>query len=448
MKKFQVFISYKNTDETGKQVKDREMAVTLYKALCAHGLEVFFGDETLSSLGTAQYKDAIDEALDVSEILIVVGTSLQNITSSWVKYEWDSFYGDILSGKKKGQMFSYIDDILASDLPRTLRQLQVFEADKWDVEKICTYISNALGYKSEPAHTLSNTSKAKGLSVYSVLEKNESARLVNQAKLVYDNDMELLTPLISVLSSDKKINVLDIGCANGYLTKQIFGNFNDNINKVIGVDYEVKCVEKAKENAAESYKFYQIDVESNAFEEDLQQIMDDNGIDKFDLVYSTLVLHHLSDPAKVLRKLRKFVSKNGKLYLRSCDDDEICAYPDEDGLVERVLKDTYSIPGISDRIHGRKLYYELYKAGYSKITIKPYYITTADMDIDERIQFCHDMLYWRRNRYKRLVDLEPDNYDHLKKYNEFCTNYDEIEERFYDPAFYFKVAGPIAIAEK
>ena len=28
------------------------------------------------------------------------------------------------------------------------------------------------------------------------------------------------------------------------------------------------------------------------------------------------------------------------------------------------------------------------------------------------------------------------------------NNYDEIEERFYDPAFYFKVAGPIAIAEK
>jgi len=204
MKKFQVFISYKNTDETGKQVKDREMAIALYKALSAHGIEVFFSDETLSSLGTAQYKDAIDEALDVSEILIVVGTSLQNITSSWVKYEWDSFYGDILSGKKKGQMFSYIDDMIASDLPRTLRQLQVFEADKWDVEKICIYISNALGYKTESTHVIQNTKDNKGLSVYSVLEKNESARLVNQAKLVYDNDMELLTPLISELSSDKK----------------------------------------------------------------------------------------------------------------------------------------------------------------------------------------------------------------------------------------------------
>ena len=41
-------------------------------------------------------------------------------------------------------------------------------------------------------------------------------------------------------------------------------DFNDNINKVIGVDYEVKCVEKAKENAAESYEFYQIDSKNDA----------------------------------------------------------------------------------------------------------------------------------------------------------------------------------------
>ena len=44
--------------------------------------------------------------------------------SSWVRYEWDGFFNDVLSGQKEGHLFSYIDDMSPSDLPRTLRQLQ------------------------------------------------------------------------------------------------------------------------------------------------------------------------------------------------------------------------------------------------------------------------------------------------------------------------------------
>lgn len=59
------------------------------KRVIQHGISIFFSDESLTSLGTTHYKEAIDEALDSAEILIVVGTALKNITSSWVKYEWD-----------------------------------------------------------------------------------------------------------------------------------------------------------------------------------------------------------------------------------------------------------------------------------------------------------------------------------------------------------------------
>lgn len=86
-----------------------------------------FSGQSLAVLGADRYKEMIDNALDDCSVLIVVGTSLGNIQSSWVRYEWDSFYNDILMEKKKGRMFSYIENINPHDLPRTLRNLQCFE---------------------------------------------------------------------------------------------------------------------------------------------------------------------------------------------------------------------------------------------------------------------------------------------------------------------------------
>ncbi|MBR3597834.1 MAG: methyltransferase domain-containing protein [Clostridia bacterium] len=449
MRKFQVFLSFKNTDLNGNTTKDREMAANLYKELTQKGINVFFSEETLRSLGAAQYKDAIDDALDDAKVLIVVGTSVENITSNWVRYEWDSFYGDILSGKKEGQLFSYIDGINIKDLPRTLRQVQTFDASKDEIINICDYISNSLGYTniiSEKDILHKNLNKEH--SNYSAIEGKESKRLINQADSVFKNDLEIISPLIRNLSKNRKINVLDLGCANGYLTSRLFNHFSGKINTIIGIDHEQKCIDNAKELYGEPYAFYHLDLEAEAFEDELERIMEKHNIDAFDFVISTLVFHHLDDPIKVMKKMRKYIRKGGKFYIRSCDDDEVVAYPDKNGLVKKVIKNVCSLPGISDRIHGRKLYYEFYKAGYTNISIKPFYVTTAEMDIDERIQFCKDMLLWPRARYKKLLDGSPNNIEYLKMYNDFCANYEEIEEMFYDPAFYFKVAGPIAIATK
>jgi len=47
---------------------------------------------SIEQLGEADYKEVIDNALDKAQMLIVVGTSKENINSKWVKYEWNSFY--------------------------------------------------------------------------------------------------------------------------------------------------------------------------------------------------------------------------------------------------------------------------------------------------------------------------------------------------------------------
>lgn len=143
VEKYDVFISYKNTNN-GIQTEDSAMAKELYEFLTDAGIRTFFSGQTLAVLGADRYKEMIDDVLDDCSVLIVVGTSTENITSSWVRYEWDSFYNDILMGKKRGKMFSYVAHITPYDLPRTLRSLQCFEKRSSSLEGIRNYVRNAL----------------------------------------------------------------------------------------------------------------------------------------------------------------------------------------------------------------------------------------------------------------------------------------------------------------
>ena len=144
MDKFKVFLSYKNSGDDGKKTQDAVMAEDLYAELSRRGVETFYSNRTIGQLGEAQYKMAIDDALDEAYVLVAVGTSVANLNSNWVKYEWDSFYGDILSGRKDGQVLSYIDKINVLDLPRTLRHLQSYYRQEGSVAEVCDFICNFL----------------------------------------------------------------------------------------------------------------------------------------------------------------------------------------------------------------------------------------------------------------------------------------------------------------
>lgn len=142
----QVFISFKNLDADGKQTRDSQLAQEVHDFLAAQGLRVFFSNVSLERLGIAAYKKAIDDALDAARILIAVGTSGDKLDSQWVRYEWDSFFNDILSGvKPEGRVFAYVEDAPISSLPRALRQSQVFSNGPGALERLYNFVANALG---------------------------------------------------------------------------------------------------------------------------------------------------------------------------------------------------------------------------------------------------------------------------------------------------------------
>lgn len=80
--------------------------------------------------------------------------------------------------------------------------------------------------------------------------------------------------------------------------------------------------------SAEILNFEDID-----WEERLRKIMNQHQIIKFDLIYCSLSLHHMSNSASVVKNLWKFLSDGGYIYIRTCDDALKLAYPGEEYIL-------------------------------------------------------------------------------------------------------------------
>lgn len=143
---------------------------------------------SLESLGISEYKKAIDDALDVAKILVAVGTSRENLEWRWVRYEWDSFFNDILSGvKPTGRVFAYVEGVRILDLPRSLRQAQTFIHEDDSLETLSNFITNALSKIPEikqipsenkisrPIEPLKITPLSKQYDVYFIYSYNDRA---------------------------------------------------------------------------------------------------------------------------------------------------------------------------------------------------------------------------------------------------------------------------------
>jgi formylglycine-generating enzyme required for sulfatase activity len=145
MDTYQVFISFKNTDADGQPTRDSIIAQSIFDLLSRRGLNVFFSAHELKARGTAAWRQAIDNALETSVILIVVSTTRQYLESRWVRYEWEGFSNDILSGiKPQGRIFVYAENLAVKDLPRGLRNETVISVSNDSLNVLYEYVHNGL----------------------------------------------------------------------------------------------------------------------------------------------------------------------------------------------------------------------------------------------------------------------------------------------------------------
>lgn len=141
---YEVFISYKCSDNQGNKTPDVAIAQELYTALTDRGYSTFFSSNTLELMGSSRYKADIDAALDSAKVMIVVLSKEEYASSHWVQYEWDSFYNDYLSGiRKEANLFTFTANVDIHKLPRTLRNVQNFDY-RDGISRICDCVQNAI----------------------------------------------------------------------------------------------------------------------------------------------------------------------------------------------------------------------------------------------------------------------------------------------------------------
>ncbi len=187
---YDIFISYKCSDDRGGKTPDHAIAKELYEALTDLGYSVFFSSDTLEKLGSSRYKLDIDSALDSAKIMVVVLTRAEYASSHWVRYEWDSFYNDYLSGvRNEANLFTLTSGVNVNDLPRTLRNVQNFDHSE-GIARLCGFIGSALTPKTHQAPPTSEQEDSNGsISIITGrrITRDDIREAVMLDSLVYDD---------------------------------------------------------------------------------------------------------------------------------------------------------------------------------------------------------------------------------------------------------------------
>ena len=120
---FDVFICYKETDNSGNRTQDSVYAQDIYTALTKEGYKVFFSRITLEDKLGSAYEPYIFAALNSAEVMLVVGTNKENFSAVWVKNEWSRYLNLIKAGKEKTLIPVY-KNISPYEMPEEFQFLQ------------------------------------------------------------------------------------------------------------------------------------------------------------------------------------------------------------------------------------------------------------------------------------------------------------------------------------
>ena len=126
---YDVFISYKELDENGSRTRDSILAQEIYYRLTEKGWRVFFSRISLEDVPGTQYEPYIFAALNSAKVMIVVGTSAENLNAVWVKNEWSRFLSMMRKDRSKLLIPCY-RDMDPYDLPEQLAVLMSYDMGK------------------------------------------------------------------------------------------------------------------------------------------------------------------------------------------------------------------------------------------------------------------------------------------------------------------------------
>ena len=124
----------------------------------------------------------------------------------------------------------------------------------------------------------------------------------NRYRKTKDSFKLLIKILKKKINKNKVYNILDVGCANGELTYNLEKNFK-NFN-ISGTDVRQDLLDKAIKNNSQKITFFKSDISGKV-----------SMKKKYDIIICAGVLAIFDDQKKVLNNLKKYLKKQGQIYL-------------------------------------------------------------------------------------------------------------------------------------
>ncbi len=212
------------------------------------------------------------------------------------------------------------------------------------------------------------------------LDEVELKRLMVQGRLLSEYEQPIYQ---KVIDGRKGLTLLDVGCNNGWKTKERFSD--KNFKKIIGIDCLDLLVEQArKQFGNEVLSFYACDVATEDFAEKLQQIMQKENIPAFDIIHCSFMLMHTKEQEEILRRLKAFLAPGGKLIAIEPDDTTSYMNPDPDGIYREFLQVLSADPYAGKRNMGAELSGLFANSGYTDIELECSEIASSGNEITKK----------------------------------------------------------------
>ena len=126
---YDVFICYKETDDSGKRTPDSVIANDIYYQLTNEGFKVFYAAITLEDKLGAEYEPYIFSALNTAKVMLAIGTKPDYFNAVWVKNEWSRFL-KIMKKDRSKMLIPCYRDMDPYELPEEFVHLQAQDMGK------------------------------------------------------------------------------------------------------------------------------------------------------------------------------------------------------------------------------------------------------------------------------------------------------------------------------
>lgn len=149
-KPFDVFLCYKETDDSGKRTQDSVIANDIYYQLTQEDFKVFYAAITLEDKLGQEYEPYIFAALNSAKVMLVIGSRPEYFTSVWVKNEWSRFL-KIMKKDRSKLLIPCYKDMDAYELPDDFAHLQAQDMSKIGfINDVVRGIKKVINNNSQP----------------------------------------------------------------------------------------------------------------------------------------------------------------------------------------------------------------------------------------------------------------------------------------------------------